>query len=151
MLRKVLIFIMILFWSGVVFSQVKDPNVPRFWWKSVKRYIDEKTDNKIMVFDADSIANHNVAIFNLNQPIKVQRIDIMTEGIVDSPTVFYFQSASVYDSVLIDSANSGKYYFSTDTVNFPASPCTLRFTDTQFSYKATGGGNTRIVIQFTNR
>jgi len=151
MVRKLLIIAIILIGTGTVHSQIKDPKISRFWWKDVKKYIDEKSNNLFMVFDADSVKNQDLAIINLNQPIKIQRIDITTESALDSPTVFYFQSSSYYDSVLLDSSIAGKYHFSSDTVNFPALPCTLKFNDTVLNSKVKGGGNARIVIQYTNR
>ena len=151
MFKKSLFIFIMLVLCGTSFSQVKNPKIARSWWSDVKEYIDQKAANMIMVFDADSIANQTLAIANLNQAFQISRIDITTESVVDSPTVFYFQSGAVYDSVLVDSSVTGKYYFSSEIINFPAAPCTLRFDDSLYSYRAKGGGNVRIIIQFSNR
>ncbi|RKY88693.1 hypothetical protein DRQ09_02465 [candidate division KSB1 bacterium] len=151
MLKRVLVIFVLLFSFGELHSQVKDPKIPRSWWKNVKNYIDGKANNFIMVFDTDSVTNQNIAIFHLNQGIQINRIDIMTESVLDSPTVFYFYSGSLYDSVLVDSSVVDRYYFSVDTVYFPALPCTLKFSDTIFTSRVKGGGGSRIVIQYTNR
>jgi len=151
MLKKSIIILIVLVFCGTSFSQIKDPKIGRSWWRDVKEYIDRKSGGMIMVFDADSITNHTLAITNPNQALQITRIDITTETVVDSPTVFYFQSGTVYDSVLIDSSIAGKYYFSNDTVNFPAEPCTLKFDDSIYGSLTKGGGNTRIIIHYSNR
>jgi len=141
--------VFVFFIAIAVSSQVTDPQVPRSWWSSVRDYIRSKSESKIMSFvlygePTDQI----IGIFNPHNSITVQRIDVYARAKVDSDSTAFIMTNGINSAVaLLDSFSSANQWFDSTEVKFERFfPCTLKFSDDDYSGTFVSGADTPMVI-----
>jgi len=141
--------VFVFFIAIAVSSQVTDPQVPRSWWSSVRDYIRSKSESKIMSFvlygePTDQI----IGIFNPHNNITVQRIDVYARAKVDSDSTAFVMTNGINSAVaLLDSFSSANQWFDSTEVTFERFfPCTLKFSDDDYSGTFVSGADTPMVI-----
>ena len=130
-------------------SQVKDPNVPRFWWNSVKEYISSKSESKILSFIHYGIPTDQIiGIFTPKINIIVQRVDIYARSSVAGDSTAFILSNGINSStVVMDSSSSVNRWLDTTEVTFEISQsCTLKFSDDSYTGAFTSGADTPMVV-----
>ena len=143
------LLVFVFFVAIVVNSQVKDPQIPRSWWSSVKDYINRKSESKILSFvHYGEPTDQIMGIFTPKSDITIQRIDIFARARVDSDTTAFIMTNGINMSkVMMDSSFSKKLWYSSTEVTFRKSlPCTLRFSDNGYSGTFVSGADTPMVI-----
>jgi hypothetical protein len=148
-LAVVYLLALVFFVAIVVNSQVKEPQIPRSWWSSVKDYINKKSESKILSFvHYGEPTDQIMGIFTPKSDITIQRIDIFARAKVDSDTTAFIMTNGINTSkVMMDSGSSKKLWFSSTDVMFKKLlPCTLRFSDNSYSGAFVSGADTPMVI-----
>ena len=130
-------------------SQVKNPDIPRFWWDSVKDYICSKSESKILSFIHYGTPTDQVlGIFTPENNVIVQRIDIYARSLVAGDTTAFILTNGVNSSIVVmDSSSSVNRWIDTAEVIFGISqPCTLRFSDDNYTGTFSSGADTPMVV-----
>lgn len=156
MSRKIWIGIYLLMFvfvtASVVNSQIKDPEVPRFWWNSVRDYIRSKSESKMLSLVHYGVPTDQViGIFTPQTDITIQRVDIYARAAVDSDSTAFVMSNGTNSSIVVlDSSLSANQWFDSTEVIFESfHPCTLRFSDDNYSGTfVTGADTPMVVIQY---
>ncbi len=141
--------VFVFFIAIAVSSQVKDPQVPRSWWSSVRDYIRSKSESKIMSFVLyGEPTDQVIGIFNPHNSITVQRIDVYARAKVDSDSTAFIMTNGINSAVaLLDSFSSANQWFDSTEVTFERFfPCTLKFSDDNYSGTFVSGADTPMVI-----
>jgi len=141
--------VFVFFIAIAVSSQIKDPQVPRSWWRSVRDYIRSKSASKIMSFVLyGEPTDQVIGIFNPHNSITVQRIDVYARAKVDSDSTAFVMTNGINSAVvLLDSFSSADQWFDSTEVTFERFfPCTLKFSDDDYSGTFVSGADTPMVI-----
>ena len=151
--KKILVsiysLVFVIFISIAVSSQVADPQVPRSWWNSVRDYIRSKSESKIMSFVLyDEPTDQVIGVFTPQNSITVQRIDVYARAKVDSDSTAFVMTDGINSAVvLLDSFSSANQWFNSTEVTFERlSPCTLKFSDNDYSGTFVSGADTPMVV-----
>ena len=141
--------VFVFFIAIAVSSQIKDPQVPRSWWSSVRDYIRSKSESKIMSFVIyGEPTDQVIGIFTPHNSITVQRIDVYARAKVDSDSTAFVMTNGINSAVvLLDSFSSADQWFNSTEVTFERFfPCTLKFSDDDYSGTFVSGADTPMVI-----
>ena len=149
MLIGIYLLVFVFFISFVVFSQVKDPNIPRFWWTTVRDYIRTKSESKIMsLVHYGEPTDQVIGVFTPQNAITIQRIDVYAHAKVDSDTTaFTIVNGINFAVVILDSSSSATLWYDSTEVTFAKlTPCTLKFSDDNYSGTFVSGADTPMVV-----
>lgn len=152
-MKKVLIgfyfTVLLSFVSLIVHSQVKDPQVPRYWWSTVRDYIQNKSETRMLTFiHYGEPTDQIIGVFTPGSDIAIQRIDVYARAkVVGDSTAFVMSNGINSTAVVMDSALSATLWFNTTEVIFSESDaCTLRFSDDAYSGTFVSGADTPMVV-----
>ncbi len=141
--------IFLVFMSLVVYSQVKDPQVPRYWWSTVRDYIRDKSEVKMLTFiHYGEPTDQVIGVFTPCSDIAIQRIDVYARAKVDGDSTAFMMSNGINSTaVVMDSAFSATLWSDTTEVIFSRlAACTLRFSDDAYSGTFVSGADTPMVV-----
>ena len=141
--------IFLVFISLVVHSQVKDPQVPRYWWSTVRDYIRDKSEDRMLTFvHYGEPTDQIIGVFTPCSDIAVQRIDVYARSKVDGDSTAFVMSNGINSTaVVMDSALSATLWSDTTEVVFSSSAaCPLRFSDDAYSGTFVSGADTPMVV-----
>ena len=141
--------VFVFFIAIVVNSQVKDPQIPRFWWNSVRDYVRSKCESKIMSFVVyGKPTDQVVGVFTPHNALTIQRIDVYARAKVDGDSTAFVMTNGINSAVVVmDSFSSANQWFDSTEVTFERFfPCTLKFSDDDYSGTFVSGADTPMVI-----
>ena len=138
-----------LFLSVYLSAQVRDPGISRSWWPALREYIRGKTSSKMVAFvHSGTPTDRIVAVFTPHTDITVQRIDVYAKAKVDSDSTAVILSNGILSAqAVLDSAGAAQYWYDSTEVQFTALlPCTVKFSDDNFSGTFVTGADTPMVV-----
>lgn len=133
-------------------AQMKDPQIPRSWWQSAKKYIKSQAGAKMLSFTCYGTPTDQIlSVFTPHDSLMIQRIDVFARAKVDSDsTALIITNGLTSARVVLDSGNAKRYWYDSTEVTFRAlKPCTVKFSDNSYSgVFVTGADTPTVVIQY---
>lgn len=143
----------LLFLSVYLSAQVRDPGISRSWWPALREYIRDKSSSKMVSFAHHGTPTDQVvAVFTPHTDLTVKRIDVYAKAKVDSDSTAVILSNGISAAAaVLDSGGSAQYWYDSTEVKFTALiPCTVRFSDDDYSGTfVTGADTPSVVIQYS--